>query len=491
MSASLRMTERSWKQIRAHARPSFAEGRSEQGLLGLFAENQLRNRHEALLVELLAPRQGDIHADEEHVTFSSTYLRRAHLEARHRGLAGIVAVHTHPRARDKVAFSAYDDAQEPELVANLQDIAPATRLLSLVLGKNTQCARLWTMPTAALALDHLVTVGEALAFHPLNGEPEPPPPPAGAAFDRSLAVTGQGALGVLRRMRIAVVGASGTGSIVAELLTRAGCGELVLIDPDRVEGFNLNRILNSRSGDIGAFKVDVLKERLEAIGLGCHVKAVPDSVLSADGLEELRDADIVFGCLDNQALPRLALSHYAYQYLRPVIDLGTEIGTDRNGNVVSLDARVSYVAAGRPCLRCQGIIDPERLALETQSSAEGRRVREQGYAEHLLLARPAVMDLNMRAASLATTLLRHLLQPFLNTPLPLAFHEEVVMFSRHHVATPRAANEQCDICSANPNFALGPMATGGLQSVASVGRKAPPEPSADLALPRRTSKHGG
>ena len=46
-------------------------------------------------------------------------------------------------------------------------------------------------------------------------------------------------------MSIAVVGCSGTGSPVIEQLARLGVGRLVLVDPDRVEEKNLNRIVNA------------------------------------------------------------------------------------------------------------------------------------------------------------------------------------------------------------------------------------------------------
>ena len=279
-----------------------------------------------------------------------------------------------------------------------------------------------------------------------------------------------------------MVGASGTGSIVAALFVRAGAHNLVLLDDDTVEDVNLNRILNTRTDDIGAYKVDILKQRLEATGLGCHVTALHASVLTAEGLEELRDADVVFGCVDNQALPRLALSHYAHQYLRPVIDVGSEIGTDQHGTVISLDARTSYTAPGRACLRCQGLVDPDRLAHETLAQGERERVRQQGYAEHLYLAQPAVMELNMRAASLGTLLLRHLLQPVL-APLPLTFLEDLVMFTRRRITTPRAPHPDCDICQRNPNFAVGPHEREGLHALIHGLRPPPAGPSQPEPLP--------
>ena len=56
----------------------------------------------------------------------------------------------------------------------------------------------------------------------------------------------------LGRMSVCVIGVSGTGSIVAEQLARLGVGEIILIDFDKLEERNLNRILNSSLADIGA-----------------------------------------------------------------------------------------------------------------------------------------------------------------------------------------------------------------------------------------------
>lgn len=49
----------------------------------------------------------------------------------------------------------------------------------------------------------------------------------------------------MRRLSIAIIGCSGTGSPVVEQCMRLGAGELVLVDDDRIEDRNINRILNS------------------------------------------------------------------------------------------------------------------------------------------------------------------------------------------------------------------------------------------------------
>src|SRR5438034_5956644 len=51
------------------------------------------------------------------------------------------------------------------------------------------------------------------------------------------------------------------------------------------------------------------------------------------------------------------------------------------------------------------------------------RVIQMGYSTGLRLHAPAVMDLNMRAASWAMLLLRHVLEQFLYCPLPHSIRE--------------------------------------------------------------------
>src|SRR5260370_4040333 len=60
----------------------------------------------------------------------------------------------------------------------------------------------------------------------------------------------EGTIQRLRRLWVAVIGASGTGSPVVEQLLRLGVGVLVIVDDDYMEGRNINRILNSTMRDV-------------------------------------------------------------------------------------------------------------------------------------------------------------------------------------------------------------------------------------------------
>jgi hypothetical protein len=153
--------------------------------------------------------------------------------------------------------------------------------------------------------------------------------------------------------------------------------------------------------------------------------------------------------------PRLILSEVAYQYLVPVIDLGTEIGLAPDGKELqSLDSRVSYVVPGNPCLMCAGIVTQEGLRLEGLSDEELERTISMGYCKDIRLSSPAVMDLNMRAASYAILLLRHLLQPFMATPLPTSIRESLTNFTTK--ARIEKPNIDCLICSLRERLGSGP-----------------------------------
>ena len=97
---------------------------------------------------------------------------------------------------------------------------------------------------------------------------------------------------------------------------------------------------------------------------------------------------------------------------------------------------------------------PRRLAFESLTGAERKRKVALGYSDDLLIKQPAVMDLNMRAAT-GIMVLRHLLQPFLRTPLPVTLAENLVTFNMKPITSPRSRNDACNICQVNPRFGFG------------------------------------
>jgi hypothetical protein len=430
---------------------------SETGALALLGQCSTSGRRDFIVAKVLLPEGGNDLKESScgSLVFGASFLRRAHLEMRKNGLVGIATFHTHPACDRHVGFSPYDDRQDPLLVENLLELEPRTQVVSVVAGAQSQCGRFFAAARSHHPLRQLVVVGDRLVHLPLNGGPPLAAPPPAAIFDRGLALTGSGALSRLARLTVVVVGASGTGSLMCELLARAGCRRILVIDHDIVRDVNLNRILYATAAEArhGVPKVEVLRRGIEGLGLGCRVEAIAESILDARTLSRVCDGDVVFACVD-RALPRHLLCELSFQYLLPYIDIGSEIGADNTG-IVSLDSRVSYMAPGRHCLTCSGVVTARALRFESLTKSEREREIAQGYCDDLVMKQPAVMDLNMRAASNGMLLLRHLLQPFLREPLPVTLMENSVTYRMNPVSVARAANAHCQTCKSNPQCGYG------------------------------------
>ena len=73
---------------------------------------------------------------------------------------------------------------------------------------------------------------------------------------------GAEAMAQLQQAHVLVAGLGGVGAIAAEMLARAGVGELTVADADRVQPSNINRQLIALRSTLHRPKVDVLAERL-------------------------------------------------------------------------------------------------------------------------------------------------------------------------------------------------------------------------------------
>ena len=65
--------------------------------------------------------------------------------------------------------------------------------------------------------------------------------------------------------KVFIVGAGGLGCPIADLLCRAGVGEIGIIDHDKISLSNLNRQTLFNTNDIDKYKVDILKKKLKKI----------------------------------------------------------------------------------------------------------------------------------------------------------------------------------------------------------------------------------
>jgi hypothetical protein len=209
----------------------------------------------------------------------------------------------------------------------------------------------------------------------------------------------------LAALRIVVVGASGTGSLVIEQLIRSGVGVLIVIDDDVVLERNLNRIVNATSDDARREfpKVALAERTAMRAGTGTQVIPIPISLLDADALCYAGSADVMFGCVDT-TLARSVMNRVATFHTQPYFDLGVRIVADGAGGVEYVGGAVHYLQPGKSTLQSRGVLDEERLRAEWLALTDPeslKRLRGEGYLKGYAEQKPVVMPLNMQAAGTA------------------------------------------------------------------------------------------
>ena len=153
----------------------------------------------------------------------------------------------------------------------------------------------------------------------------------------------------LGRMSVCVIGVSGTGSIVAEQLARLGVGEIILIDFDKLEQRNLNRILNSSLADIGSHKVEMFADAVRCYRPDCEIVPVPCSIATRDAILAAGEADVLFSCVDT-AEGRHIADRLSACFAMPLFDVGVAIPTEPvpagSRRIAEVYGRVDYICPG-------------------------------------------------------------------------------------------------------------------------------------------------
>ena len=234
----------------------------------------------------------------------------------------------------------------------------------------------------------------------------------------------EGTIERLQRLSVAVVGCSGTGSPLIEQLVRLGVGEIVLVDDDRVEERNINRILNSTMDDAREerLKVDVIADAIDRMGLGTRVIRVAKNLWHPDVVRAVAQCDVVFGCMDTID-GRFLLNTLATYYLLPYFDLGVRLeavpdGEDK-GRIREVCGTVHYLQPGKSSLLSRGLFTLKQVAdaglRRHDPNAHVQQV-EDGYIAGAQGHRPAVISVNIFAASLAMNEFLSRLHPFREYP---------------------------------------------------------------------------
>jgi len=411
MKYTLRMTDAHHSALRSHLFPG--DGKEAVALL-LCGRRKGADRH-VLTVKKVIPIPHDVcDRRPDRVTWPTEFVDPLLGEAYGRGYA-IVKVHSH--GIDYRRFSTTDDESDGLLFSAvtslLNDDLPHASVIMLPDGE--LFGRMLGEDGAVVApLASVMAVGDDLWIWT-----ERRLSAAGFAVRHAQAF-GSGTTEILRTLSVAVVGCSGTGSVVVEQLARLGVGRLVLVDPDVVEEKNLNRILNSGKEDayLGKPKVHVLASAIGHMGLGQEVIPLQKNLLTPEAVRAVAECDVVFGCMDGVE-GRHVLNRLAAFYLMPYFDVGVRLDADGDGGIDRIAGAVHYLQPGLSSLLSRGVYDMKRVDAEAMRRTDPemyRRLVKEGYLRGVDEDRPAVVSVNTFFSALVVNEFLARLHPYRNQP---------------------------------------------------------------------------
>ncbi|CDD36864.1 uBA/THIF-type NAD/FAD binding protein [Clostridium sp. CAG:356] len=117
-------------------------------------------------------------------------------------------------------------------------------------------------------------------------------------FSRTELVIGKEGVEKLNNTKVAIFGLGGVGSFVLEGLVRAGIGNFVLIDDDKICLTNLNRQILATRKTVGQPKVEVAKQRILDINPNANVEIHQEFFMpETEGILD-NSIDYIVDCID-------------------------------------------------------------------------------------------------------------------------------------------------------------------------------------------------
>ena len=137
--------------------------------------------------------------------------------------------------------------------------------------------------------------------------------------ERTSMLLGEETLARFASSKVMVVGLGGVGAYAAEMLCRAGVGNMVILDSDTVSVTNRNRQLIALESTIGKLKTDVVAQRLRDINPAVNLTVIPEYIEESN-LEEIfrmaGELDYVVDAIDTLA-PKISLIKYCVEHKIP------------------------------------------------------------------------------------------------------------------------------------------------------------------------------
>ena len=355
----------------------------------------------------------------------------------------IIVFHSHPFA-EKAWFSSIDDSNDFLHAKFIKNNIPFIYYANVIVSQKGFKARLFDKRKEKfIEIDEVKIFGN---FSNLKNSSDH------LEFDRNYRAFTKPGQDIISSLSIALVGCGGLGWQIAQQLTSLGVGKLLLIDPDKIEKTNLNRLPALPYSKVGKSKARVLSSILKRMNPRTKVYYRCKSVHDKNITNELKDYDIIIGAVDSENI-RLFLNNFSVKYLKYYLDAGSEIILD-NGKIKHAGGQVNTVIPGTtPCLCCNLLLDYKIISYENLDANEKHSEVTGGYIRGINEPSASIVSINGVVASSLVNEFIALTTKFTTPDSYLFFdflNKEKLMFSVGF-----KKNDNCLICGREGIFGYG------------------------------------
>ena len=355
-----------------HLLQHYNHNRMQEDLcFALWRPSSGNGRFTAIVDEVLLPETGErrLHGN---ASFQPHYMVRAIRTARRKN-TGLAFMHSHP-GNGWQNMSDADIKAERDILAYPAGSTGLPLVGMTVGGDGYWSSRFWErdgdkMRRRWCSKTRVVAPGSYQIYHNDNLEP---PPLRKEVLKRTFDTWGTQSQSTISRLRVGIVGLGSVGCVIAEATARLGVTHVTLIDPDKVEEHNLDRLIYGTERDIGRLKVELASEamRRNSTADRIHIDVFPNSIREIGAYKAALDCDIIFSCVD-RPVPRDILNYVANAHFIPVIDGGVAVETDVvNETLFAAHWRAHLITPYHQCMQCNGQYTSSDVIMELDGSLD-------------------------------------------------------------------------------------------------------------------------
>lgn len=148
-------------------------------------------------------------------------------------------------------------------------------------------------------------------------------------LDRLELLVGEGNIEKIKNTKVLIVGIGGVGGYTLESLVRSGIENITIVDYDKIDITNLNRQIITLNSNIGNYKVEEAKKRIEDINKKCNIKIINEKI-SLDNFDilNIESYDYVIDACDTVEVKKEIIRRCLNYNIKFISSMGTGFKMD-------------------------------------------------------------------------------------------------------------------------------------------------------------------